>query len=206
MARRLPRLVLAALTLNATLLAAAFAAPSATFACVCVAPAAGQPIFDGSEQAVLVGRVGRTDPTGKQEFAVDRWFKGGAAGSVKLHTGTEIHPGGITSSSSCGINVPEGAHIILAAAPGAGFLSAGACSPWADLATAEGQAMLAAAVNTFGVGLVPGEPPPEAADNAPAIDLASVAILAVVGLVAIVAAGVVISAVGRRERPAAPKP
>ena len=206
MTRRLPRLVFAGLTLNAALLAGTLAAPTATFACMCVAPPLGAPIFDGSEEAVLVGRVGPTDPTGKQAFAVDRWFKGGDAGSVKLHTGTDIHPGGISSSSSCGITVSEGVRIVVAATPGAGFLSVHACSTWADVATQEGQAMLAAAVNTFGEGLVPGEPPPEVVDDAPAVDLASMAILAVVGLVAIAVAGVVIAAVGRRERPTAPKP
>jgi hypothetical protein len=203
MTRRLPRLVLAAFTLNAALLAGALAAPSLVVGCSCAAPMPGAPIFSGDEPAVLVGHVGADDGRGVFAFTVERWFKGGDAAVVQFQSSTITFEDGRSVIDTCGLGVKPGQHLILAGGFSNGKLSAVICRPHASVNSGEGQAMLVAAINTFGEGIVPGEPPPEVLDDVPAIDLALVATLAVVGLLAIVAVGVVFSAIGRGERPAA---
>jgi len=206
MTRRLPRLVLAALTLNAALLAGALAAPSFVLGCSCAAPEPGAPIFSGDEEVVLVGRVGADDGRGVFAFAVERWFRGGSDAVVGLLSGTITFADGTSLTDTCGIQIKPGEHLILSAWVNEGKLAGSACSPHANVDSRDGQAMLAAAVDTFGAGVVPGEPPPEVADETPAVDLALVAIVAVVGLLAMVVAGVVLSVIGRRERPGQPEP
>lgn len=196
MTSRWPRLVLAALTLNAALLAGALTAPLVAVGCSCVAPQPGAPIFSGDEGAVLVGTVGADDGRGVFAFHVERWFRGGTDAVVRMESANQ---------SMCGVDLKPGQHLILTAFLADGRLSPSICSPHAGVESGEGQAMLTAALGTFGPGIVPGEPPPGVADDALGIDLALVAIVTVVGLLALVVVGVVVSAIGRREQPDMPR-
>jgi hypothetical protein len=197
-------LVVAAAILNSALLAGALAAPAITVACSCAGPPLGAPIFDGQEDAVLVGRVGADDGSGVYSFVVERWFKGGQAASVRLASGTLRQADGTFAGNSCGVDLNPGAHLVVAAYRSDGLLTPSACSPLATVETGDGQAMLAAAARTFGPGLIPGGPPPTAPERNPPIDLALISIVGVVLVLVIVIVAIAL-AVGRREPPAAPE-
>ena len=169
----------------------------------CSCAAQDGPIFDGDEAVVLVGRVGADDGRGVFDFAVERWFRGGSDAVVRLQSATTKFADGTVTLNTCGLNFESGQHLILVASGHQGVLAGSICSPSADVDSRQGQAMFAAAVTAFGPGIVPGEPPPEVSDDAPTIDLVTIAIVAVVGLLVLVVVGVVVSAVGRREPPAA---
>jgi hypothetical protein len=162
-------------------------------------------MFDGQEDAVLVGRVGADDGSGVYPFAVERWFKGGDASNVRLASGTLRQADGSFFGNSCGVDLNPGSHLVLVAYRSEGVLTPSACSPLATVETAEGQAMLAAAARTFGPGLVPGEPPPADDGGNPPLDLALISIVAVTLILVVVMVAIAL-AVGRREPPAQPQP
>ncbi len=196
-ARRGVRLLAVAGVLNVALVAGALAAPRLTLACSCMAPEPGAPIFDGNEGAVLVGRVGPEAAGGRFSFAVERWFKGGAGATVLLQSATTTFADGQTVINTCGLNLVPGSHLVLAAAIGEGFLEPGSCSPHATVESAEGQQLIAAAEQTFGGGVLVGQPPPTDPAASPAIDMGLVAIVAVLGVLGTVVIAMVV-AFGRR--------
>ncbi len=171
-------------------------------ACSCVGPQsmaahAGEPtavIFTG----IVQPRDGRGFP-----ITVTRWFQGGGIldGRVWFDTdGFNVNPGVM---SSCGIDpLPVGGEWIFVAyrIEGRDELGMGGCSPHAPLAIADGQAMLADAVTTFG-----GAPPVPDATNAPNVETPVVnavfatilpIIVAVVAAVGAIAGALVV--IGRR--------
>jgi hypothetical protein len=198
--KRLVRVAMAAVVLGATLNAATLLGPKVAFACSC----AGPPALDGTEDAVLVGRVGVAAGNGRFNFAVERWFKGGAAPAVLLQSALTEFADGQTVIDTCGLNLVPGSHLVLAASRGEGALVPAACSPNATVESPEGQALLATAERLFGIGQVPGEPPPPAADG-PAVDLGPVAIGATLLILSLIGI-VLLLAIGRREPPARPEP
>ena len=202
MTRRLPRLLLAALMLNGALLAGALAAPSYVLGCSCAAPEPGAPRLRGDEGIVAVGVVGGADGSGNYAFTVERLFKGEVAPVAKLASARQVFADGSEAFNTCGRDHTPGQHVIIAGGIGDGVISSSICSPYETINSGPGQALLDEALELFGPGQVPGEPPPEVADAAPAIDLATIAIAAVLGLMALIVVGVVVASISRRERPA----
>jgi len=202
MVRRLGHLLLFAIAINGALVAGRLSAPSVAVACSCIAPEPGAPRLRGDEAVVVVGVVGAPDGVGNYAFTVERLFKGGVAPVAKIASGRQVFADGTEAWNSCGRDHTPGRHVVLAGGIGDGVINASSCSPYESINSAEGQALLAEAEALFGPGQVPGEPIPTSEPGA-RVDLATIAIVAVVGLLAIVAIGIVISAVGRRESPAA---
>ena len=166
---RLTRVALVATIALACLWAGKLAAPEAALACSCVATDPNAP-FDGSEDAVLLGKVGAHVVAGRFAFAVERWFKGEGGGSVQLQSATVPMGGNEFSYNTCGLDLQAGSRLIVAAHNAGGWLEPSACSPHADANTQEGRDLIAAAARAFGPGFIPGAPPPE-----PANDLGTIA-------------------------------
>ena len=141
-------------------------------------------------------------------FAVERWYRGGDAAVVGMVGAEQRFADGMTAINSCGLNLVVGQRLILAAQRVDGNLMPGLCSPSAQVASPEGQALLASAVEVFGGGAGPGAsgPPPPAAPGGPTVDLALIAILGVLAAVVIVLFAVLLFAFRRRDPPAAPQP
>ena len=198
---RFLRLGLTAMTLAGVLTVGRIALPGQAFACSCAAPPLGAPIFTGAEEAVLVGTVGPADPNLVHAFAVERWFRGGDAAVVGMLGAEQRFPDGTTAYNTCGLDLEAGQRLVLSAGRVEGNLMPGLCSPSAQVGSPEGQAMLAAAIRTFGEGTVPGTsgPAPPSAPEGPTIDLALIAMLGVLAAVVIVVFAVVLS-FGRRDR------
>lgn len=130
------------------------AIPQTALACSCMGP---QPLEAYAEQpgtVILAGRVEDVDRRGAI-VAVERWFVGGRGDAFALISGD------FGNGASCGVGaVPKvGSEWIWVAFAGEdGGLRISICQPTADLATPEGQKLLAEAVETFGD--VPGPPLP----------------------------------------------
>ena len=158
MPRRLPRLVLAALTLNAALLAGALAAPRATFACSCD-PTSREDIgrFKGDPHVVVfvgtvlsVPKVERYTRT-VGELEVELVFKG------KLWSRMPVVSGG---GGDCTLRLEPGQDMIAAALFDGIRLTPALCLPFADPDSRRGEAFLAAAELAYGPGVPPlGAPP-----------------------------------------------
>ena len=187
------RILVVAILLGGVLSVGRLALPGAAFACMCAElPNIGT--YDGVDEGVMVGRVGDDNRSGQFPMTVERWFHGGDAAVVLLDSGTRRMPDGSFSSSSCGVQLNAGMHLVLAAPRAVDRFAPNTCTPLASVESPEGQAMLADAVGRFGPGLVPGDPP--------AVDEPlDVAFIAVVGALAVVLAivGAVVLAAGRRE-------
>lgn len=163
--------------------------------------------YAGDETAVIFTAV--VDQRDARGFpvTVTRWFQGGGIldGRVWFDVnGFNVQPGVM---SSCGIDpLPVGAEWMFVAyrIESSNNLGMGLCSPHAPLAAAEGQAMLADAVTTFGAApVVPGTTdPPTTSDPPPGNPVLEAVVPIVVALVA--AVGVllgVFAVVGRRRDP-----
>lgn len=168
-------------------------------ACSCVASEPGAPIFSGDEQAVVMGRVMNGDGSGIYPFAVERWFKGGVAAIVQLASDSQRLPDGSFMTSSCGVKLTPGAHLILTAWLSDGVYAPSACGLLADVDSPEGQRLVSAAVAAFAQGEIPGGPSSEPAPGF-SFDPALIAILIVIGLVVAVMFGAVALLVRRRRR------
>jgi hypothetical protein len=172
------------------------ALPRPAVACSCIGP---QPLEqyakDGS--VIIAGRVVGRDAVGVQ-VAVDRWFAGrGAAQAVWI-------TGDFGNGASCGVGAepPVNSQWLWVAwqPDGEPGLRISICAPTGDLATPEGQALLAEAEATFGeVGIVfpgsggpapasPGASDEEAVDEGMSDDEADG--------IAVVAAAIVVVALG----------
>jgi hypothetical protein len=199
---RLLRVASATVLLVGVMSAGNLSLPGLTVACTCMAPVPGAPAFSGEEDAVLVGTVGQTDGRGVYAFAVERWFHGGSAATVRLQSAMETFPDGQTAINSCGLTFEVGERLIMAAGrTDATTLRPGSCAPYARVASPQGQQLLADAVRAFGEGAAPGTPPeiPPGADAPPDLGLVAIALVTfIVGLTA-VAAGLAFAR--RRETP-----
>lgn len=204
---RLLRVASATVLLVGAMSAGHLSLPGRAVACTCVAPEPGAPVFSGEEDAVLMGTVGQTDGRGIYAFAVERWFHGGSAASVRLQSAMETFPDGQTAINSCGLTFETGQQLIMAAArTDATTLRPGSCAPYALVASPQGQQLLADAVRAFGEGTAPGVPPetPPGADAPPDLGLVAIALVTfVVGLTA-VAAGLAFTRRREPESPGAP--
>jgi hypothetical protein len=204
---RFLRILAAAVLLGGVSSVASLASPSDAFACMCAEMPAID-TFDGDGEAVIVGRVGRDDGSGRFPFAVEAWFHGGEAPAVVLQSAMTRDPNGVSSWNSCGIELSTGDHLVLGASGGGGSLVPNTCTPLAHVDSPGGQAMLQAAARKFGPGRPPGAPPaaPPVADSDGApVDLGLVGIASVGLLVAVVIA-VTALAFRRRDVPEAPAP
>lgn len=203
---RLARLGLATVLLVGALAAGRLALPGGMVACSCLALEPGAPLFTGQEQVVVVGTVGPGDGSGIFPFAVERWFKGGDAATIRLTSATQRLPDGSFVTNSCGVDLTPGWHVILVASLRDGIYDPSPCQPFAAIETADGQRTLQAAIATFGDGAPPGTTPggtPES-PGGPTIDLALIAILGVLAVVIAVLFGALFLAFGRRDGTAAP--
>jgi hypothetical protein len=134
------------------------ALPRAVAACSCamitMEEARNQP-----EAVVFSGVVDPRDPRG-YPVTVTRWFKGGSP----IEPRAWLHPGGFSltgGGADCSVPpLPVGTEWIFIAYKAEDLYSVGLCSPHAAVATAEGQAMLAEAVQVFGGGQPPATAPP----------------------------------------------
>jgi hypothetical protein len=206
------RASVAGILISAGLLTSWLALPQSVVACSC---ATGSIVefakFEGS--VVFSGLVGPRDPIGLQ-VAVDRWFAGpGVAPLVHLDP-TYLD----RDSGGCGVPAPPaGTRWLFGGSllPGSDLISVSLCSPQGNLATPEGQALLADAVAAFAGAPVPppANPGPTSAPAAPAAPSApvpseplatigSVAPFLAIGVSAVLVAGlvalVVVVARGRR--------
>ena len=194
--RRLGNLLLLALAINGALLAGRLAAPAITVACSCVAVEPGAPRLVQDEGIVVVGVVGQADGLGNYEFAVERVFNGDVPAAAKLGTGRQVFADGTEAWNSCGRDHTPGQHVILLGGIDNGVINAGSCAPYALVESQEGRAILAEAQAMYGEGRVPGPPIPPAPEPG-GLDLASIAIAAVLGLLVVVIVSVVIASLGR---------
>ena len=125
---------------------------------------------DAAVEPAAVVFTGIVDPRdgrpGGYPVTVTRWFKGGGIIEPRVW----LHPAGFSiggGGSDCTIPpLPIGTEFIFIAFPAEDMYSVGLCSPHAALATADGQAMLADAIQTFGGVQPPATGPPATAPPA----------------------------------------
>ena len=198
---RLLRVAMATTLLVGALGATQLSLPGLTFACSCIAPQPGAPVFSGEEDAVLMGTVGPGDGRGTYAFAVERWFHGGTAASVRLQSQEITFADGQTMIDTCGLRFEVGQRLILAAGGAeATILTPNVCAPHALVATPEGQQLVADAVRAFGEGVAPRGQPEVQPRADPGPDLGLVAIALVTFVVGLTAAAAVLAFARRREQ------
>jgi hypothetical protein len=145
---------------------AGLAMPRAVAACSC----AMITMEDARNEPEAVVFSGIVDPRDQRGYpvTVTRWFKGGGL----IEPRAWLHPAGFSltgGGADCSIPpLPVGTQWIFIAFKNADLYSVSLCSPHAALATAEGQAMLADAIKTFGGGQPPATAPPAEPNPSPA--------------------------------------
>lgn len=137
--------------------------PRPVAACSCVAPIDGIEMAAQDPDATVF--TATTGPTvgDTMQVLVTRWFRGQPIAGVDA---VEILLG---DSSMCGMSpLPAGREYLFQTYPSETSRHAlSGCSPQGDLATPDGQALLARAVELYGGGgAPPSEPPPPAATTA----------------------------------------
>jgi hypothetical protein len=208
------RASVAAIIISAGLLTSWLALPRTVAACSCATSSLVEfAKYEGS--VVFSGLVGPRDPIGLQ-VAVDRWFAGrGIAPLVHLDPAYLDR-----DSAGCGVPAPPaGSRWLFGGSrqPGSDLISISLCSPQGDLATPEGQTLLADAVSAFpGVPVPrPTDPGPTAAPaapsgptapvgNEPLATIGSVVPFLAVGVSALLVAGLVFLVVTLARRRRAP--
>jgi hypothetical protein len=188
----------------------ALALPAATSACSCAMPGPMAEVRGDPEIAVFSGVVDPQDARG-YPVTITRWFQGGGIVEPRIWFTASSFSG---DDASCGVApLPIATEWIFVAYRTEGMYGTGLCSPHAAVATADGQAMLADAIQTFGgaqpnatdpptapsPSTVPSEPSPGAGPSTLVSVVETVAPIAL----AIFGLGVVIGVVGvlRRTRP-----
>ena len=200
---RLLRVLMASALLVGAASTSRLAMPGAAFACTCF----GEPALTGDEGAVLTGTVGPGDGRGTFAFAVERWFHGGHAASVRLQSSTEVLPDGSIAENTCGLRFTVGERLILASEwMNATTLRPSACTPHALLASPEGQQLQAEAAREFGAGATPGPSPGADQGDGAGPDLGLVAIALVTFVVGLTAAAAVLAFSRRREQASVDQP
>jgi hypothetical protein len=188
-------LLLAAVML--TLGVGSLAAPGCVVACSCV-PLGPLETYRTDDAVVVMGRTG-VRVGNDVPFAVERWFWGaGIAPVVALVPADTRFPDGTTAYNTCGVDLPADRHLLLVAGrdPADGRLHPSICSPLVDVDTAEGQALLAEAIATFGDGVSPA---PTAPSDGPgdALPMAAAIVAVAFGAVVLLGIGLLVS---RRDR------
>jgi hypothetical protein len=155
------RLVLAALTLNAAVVAGALSAPLLTLACSCMrfAPEDIGKYHDDPGTVVFVGTVQSVNLDPNNEFGhsigelrVDLVFHGEIPSTRMAVVG-----GG---GGDCTMHLEPGQRMITAASFSGGAITPMLCSPYGDPATPEGQELIDEAVKAYGPGVRPPDAPP----------------------------------------------
>lgn len=141
--------------------------PGRVLACSCIAPLTLVEVARDQGTSIVVGTVGRALPD-RTPLAVEGSFVGGPHPEVVWLTG------GSQQMSSCDIFMSAGERRLLVLDRSEGELfSANGCAPSGLLGTADGDALLATAVEAFGEPQVPvapeprPEPEPEVQTQAP---------------------------------------
>jgi hypothetical protein len=187
------------LVLIATLAMLGLAIPPATAACSCAMPGPMATYRDDGQSAVFTGFVEPRDARG-YPVTVTRWFQGGGLFESRIWFAAESFSG---DGASCGVApLPVGTEWVFVAYRTEDLYGTGLCSPHAAVATADGQAMLADAIETFGGGQPVGSGPPSASAP-PLIDPGALAgVVAPLALVLVVGVGFLLGLVGvlRRTR------
>ena len=176
------------------------AMPAAVAACSCVTPenivdAAGRQPGSAVFTATAGARIGDEIPV-----VVTRWLVGPPpAGAVVLKGAP---PGDMCGSTS---PPPGGEYLFVTYQNEIARFNINGCSVQADVASPEGQALLARAMGRFGPGVAPDpDPPPTAAPSADMATFAGTAIGALGPLILVVAfgAGLILGVIGvlRRTR------
>ena len=178
------RIALAVAVLAGSFSLLGLAAPGCAYACSCVQP---QPIaaYAGEpDTLILKGTVTVYDETSQRgQFHVERWYKGSSdVADIPIQGG---------DGANCGLPLTGGQTLVMVAFENEGVLAPNICSPWGDLATAEGQALEAQTVEAYGEG----SPVPDSGDTvAPTDDgfavpmivpIAAAAIVLIVGVIAL---------------------
>lgn len=139
------------------------ALPRATVACSCAMPGPMADVRGDPEIAVFTGVVDPRDPAG-YPVTVTRWFQGGFLEPRVWFTAGSFSGDG----ASCGVApLRVATEWIFVAYRVEGQYGTRLCSPHALLAGADGQAMLADAIATFGGGQPGTTDPPAATSPAP---------------------------------------
>jgi hypothetical protein len=200
-ARILPILFGAVLAISISL---GYAAPAA--ACSCVAPQPMAAYRGDPNQTIFTGIVQRPDAKGVP-VSVTRWFQGLAPAAIVWLDVSGFGADG----ASCGTPLPPAGSewIFVAYRTETGGLGVNLCTPHAPASAAEGQAIFADAVATFGEGIVtPATEPPGTTSVTPAgsVGLPLSLPVLVAGGIAVLAGLALLLARGRRSggRPAGP--
>ena len=132
--------------------------PRTTLACSC-APQLPLGMYAMEPSTVIV--LGTIGPVVDQKavLQIERLFRGELSDPVLRLDGGD--------GAMCGVTLVAGARVLMYAVIDAGVARPGSCTPYGDLSTAEGQRLLAEAVNTFGDVEVPGTGPPTAPATGP---------------------------------------
>lgn len=130
------------------------------------------------ETAVFTGVVDGRDARG-YPVTITRWFQGGGVVEPRIWFTANSFSG---DGASCGVApLPVGTEWIFAAYRTEGMYGTGLCSPHAALATAEGQAMLADANQTFGVPPPVATGPPSETSGVPDVTGMAIAFVGALG-------------------------
>lgn len=151
------RIALVAILLAGGAGAAALARPMPVAACSCMAPLPVADYLADPNTIIATGTVasvgGGESPDGM--FALERWSKG-----VPPAPNVQIRGG---NGADCGVVLQPGQHLIVVAQWAEGVLSPSLCTPYGDLDTPEGRALLAEAEEALAEGFEPVTPTPEPA-------------------------------------------
>lgn len=158
--------------------------PDCAFACSCIQPKPIAEYANEPDTLILKGTVTVYDQTSHRgQFHVERWYKGSSeVADIPIQGG---------DGADCGLTLSAGQSLVMVAFETEGVLAPNICSPWGDLATAEGQALAAQTVEAYGEGTAV----PDGGDTvAPAdggfaipmiVPIAGAALVVVIGAIAI---------------------
>jgi len=178
------RIALAVAVLAGSFSLLGLATPGCAYACSCVQPEPIAAYANEPDTLILKGTVTVYDETSHRgQLHVERWFQGSSdVADIPIQGG---------DGADCGLTLTSGQALVMVAFENEGVLVPNICSPWGDLATAEGQALEAQTVDAFGEGV----PVPDGGDTvAPTDDgfavpmivpIAGVVIVLIVGVIAL---------------------
>jgi hypothetical protein len=148
------RIALAVAVLAGSFSLLGLAAPGCTYACSCVQPQPIAAYANEPDTLILKGTVTVYDEMSRRgQLHVERWFQGSSdIADIPIQGG---------DGADCGLTLTSGQTLVMVAFANDGVLVPNICSPWGDVATAEGQALEAATVEAYGEGV----PVPDSGDT-----------------------------------------